>query len=334
MAHKSGRSNSGGVVSRSSGQEGPKVPLTGLRKTAGAARSSVQRYPKHVLDSVRSARAIPPNVIPTADLSAFSGHDLAAFWIGHATVLLRLGGKTILTDPVFSHRIGMKAMGVTIGVPRLAPPAVDVEHLPPIDVVLLSHAHFDHLDRPSLSRLAKGPGRGATVVTASRTRGLIPEGFGEVVELPWDRRARVDGSGGGVRVRALRPAHWGARTAIDHFRGFNSYVLEAGAERVLFAGDTASTDAFDQVGATALSMFGIGAYDPWEHAHATPEQVWRMFRSQQSESPDGRLLAMHHSTFQLGREAPKEPIQRLLAAAGSDHERIVASEVGQLWVRP
>ena len=305
------------------------MPLATIRKTAEAAHSSVRRYPKHVIDSVRSARRAAPEVTPSADLTEFASHDLAAFWIGHATVLLRLAGRTILTDPVFSHRIGVSAMGVTIGVPRLAPPAVDVDHLPAIDVVLLSHAHFDHLDRPSLERLASGPARGAMVVTASRTRRLVPAGFGDVIELPWDRRVRV----AGLRIQAHRPAHWGARTAIDQFRGFNSYVLEGAGRRVLFAGDTAHTDAFDRIGSTDVSIFGIGAYDPWEHAHATPEQVWSMFCAQRAGASDAHILPMHHSTFQLGREPVHEPIERLLKAAGSEVDRVVARAPGELWIK-
>lgn len=300
------------------------IPIQAITKSARATSSSVRRYPRHVVESLRDARTLRRPVEPLADVSSFHGYPLAACWLGHATVLLKLGDTTILTDPVFSHRIGMRLPGLTVGVPRVQPPALDVEHLPDIDIVLISHAHFDHLDRPSLTRLARGPARNAAVVTAARTRRLIPRGFDNVIELPWDRRARVRD----VRLSALRPAHWGARTALDHHRGFNAYLLESAGQSIFFAGDTAYTDAFDSLGSTNLSIFGIGAYDPWENAHATPEQAYSMF-ARQSQAR-GHMLPMHHSTFALGREPAHEPLQRLAAAAGAD-PRVLPGDLGHLW---
>src|SRR5690349_9484838 len=96
------------------------------------------------------------------DLSGWEEKDLAAAWVGHATVLLRLGGMTILTDPVFSSRVGIGLGLITGGPTRLTAPALRIEELPTIDLILISHAHFDHLDRPSLNRLPKR----APVVTA------------------------------------------------------------------------------------------------------------------------------------------------------------------------
>ena len=220
---------------------------------------------------------------------------------------------------------------VTWGVARVRPPAADVDHLPKVDVVMLSHAHFDHLDRPSLRRLAAGAAKGAMVITAQHTHRLVPPGFGEIVELPWRQATTI----GGVTIQAMRPEHWGARAAIDRHRRFNSYLIETGGHRVLFAGDTAHTHAFDPLaesGGVDLAVFGIGAYDPWEHAHATPEQVWSMYTRLCGGTPRGALLPMHHSTFVLGREPMHEPLQRLRAAAGSEVGRIVAELPGQAWV--
>jgi hypothetical protein len=96
---------------------------------------------------------------------------------------------------------------------------------------------------------------------------------------------------------------------------------------VLFAGDTAATDAFERIGPVDLSIFGVGAYEPWEHAHATPEQVWRMFAKLRGN--DGKLLPMHHSTFDLGEERPGEPLARLEAAAGSHWADVVCRGIGE-----
>lgn len=302
------------------------MPTESIRRVVRGAQSGVPKYTRELVASVRERNA-RTEVSPALDLADFTQRDLAALWIGHATVLLRVGGMTILTDPVFSDRVGMTVGGVTFGVKRLIPPAVDVDHLPKIDLVLLSHAHFDHLDRPSLKRLAAGPARGAPVVTALNTSRLVPEGFGQISELPWDRDLRM----GELSIRALRPAHWGARTAVDRHRLFNSYLLESSTRRVLFAGDTALTDAFDRVGPVNLSVFGIGAYDPWESDHATPEQVWSMYTRMSGGTPAGRLLPMHHSTFALGREPIDEPMKRLLDVSAGSFKRLVAYHPGLMW---
>jgi L-ascorbate metabolism protein UlaG (beta-lactamase superfamily) len=323
-----------------------------VERAVTGARGAVPRYTRELIASVKEERerrtarrngaACPVVVGPHEAIEAFVAAELAALWVGHATVLLRVGGMTILTDPVFSKRIGMRLGAMTLGLARVCPPALEIEHLPPIDLLLLSHAHFDHLDRPSLKRLvrgvekddldATGPGAGAHVITASNTRKLIPPGFHDVMELAWRRSARI----ANVRITAIEPAHWGARTALDRHRRFNSYLIESNHHRVLFAGDTAHTHAFDHIGPVDLAVFGIGAYNPWEHAHATPEQVWSMYTrltdpKHPKPPPRGHLLPMHHSTFILGREPVDEPLRRLRAVAAEWDRHIVAEMPGKMW---
>jgi L-ascorbate metabolism protein UlaG (beta-lactamase superfamily) len=298
-----------------------------VRRATAAARSGLRRYPRHLLhslrDSVVARDRLHPHV-PGLQLDNFASSDLSAVWVGHATVLLHVAGLNILTDPVFSHRIGMSIGSRTFGLGRVLPLPLDVHHLPRVDLILISHAHFDHLDKPSLRRLAS---RTTTVVTAANTRRLIPHGFKDVVELDWDGEVRFGEGRRRLRLTAVRPQHWGARTALDKHRGFNSYVIEAPGQRLLFAGDTAHTDVFDRVGPVRLAAFGIGAYEPWIHAHASPEQVWSMF----SRMGGDYLLPMHHSTFDLGDEAHDEPLRRLMRAARGHHDRIVCRQPGHVW---
>src|SRR5690606_18933465 len=116
------------------------------------------------------------------DLGSWADQSLAAVWIGHATVLLRIEGVTILTDPVFAPRVGLGLGMLTGGPKRLIAPAIKIGQLPAIDLVLLSHAHFDHLDRPTLDRLDKR----TPVVTAHQTRDLVADlGFSDITELRW-----------------------------------------------------------------------------------------------------------------------------------------------------
>ncbi len=295
------------------------------QQVAAVARSSMRRYPTHLMSALREhqqlrrGELVHPAPLDALALHDLSTHNLAAAWLGHATVMLRVGGLWVLTDPVFSRRVGVRIGGITFG-PHRVSPAADPAALPRPDVILLSHAHFDHLDRPSLAALAH---KDTSVITARRTRRLIPRGFAAVHELDWDDALDLQG----VRFGALRPKHWGARTLVDRLRGYNAYEINAAANRVLFAGDSAYTDAFARVTKPTLSLFGIGAYDPWIDNHASPEEAWQMSRSTGGDY----MLPIHHSTFGLGHEPHEEPMQRLLAAAGDEHWRIVAHKPGDMW---
>ena len=255
------------------------------------------------------------------DLAHWADHALAAAWIGHATVLLRIGGMTILTDPVFSSRVGVGLGLVTAGPRRLTSPALSLRELPPIDLILISHAHFDHLDRPTLAKMRKS----IPVVTAAKTGDLITDlGFRKVRELAWNDELRLKN---GVKITALPVTHWGARTFHDKHRGYNAYLIEAADRRILYAGDTAYHHGFKTLPPVDLAILGIGAYDPYVAAHATPEQAWLMAQHCRA----ARILPIHHSTFRLSHEPTHEPIERLLAVAGEDVDRVVVREVGGMW---
>jgi L-ascorbate metabolism protein UlaG (beta-lactamase superfamily) len=258
---------------------------------------------------------------PKPDLSRWHSQKLSAVWIGHATVLLRIGDLTILTDPVLTNRVGVGLGLVTAGPHRLVAPALSAAELPPIDVILVSHAHFDHLDRPTLCRLPKD----TPVITAHHTLDLIRDlGFRRVAELQWGESLEL----AGVSITARQVRHWGARTFFDAHRGFNAYLLQSSCHRVLYGGDSAYHDHFADLGRVDLAILGIGGYDPYVAAHATPEQAWAMANHMNAD----HLLPMHHSTFRLSHEPVGEPMERILdAAGGRAAERIVVREVGGQW---
>jgi L-ascorbate metabolism protein UlaG (beta-lactamase superfamily) len=268
----------------------------------------------------------PPPAPRRPDVPRLLSADLGAAWLGHATLLLRVGGRTILTDPVFSPRVGLGLLFGTIGPKRRQQPALSIDELPPIDLVLSSHAHFDHLDRPSLWRIARRFPN-VPVIAAAGTRDLLADlGFGEVRELPWEQGAQV----AGLKISAIPVKHWGPRVFYDDWRGYNAYLVESDSHRVLFGGDTAFTDAWSGVGPLDLLAIGISAYDPFVAAHATPEQAWEMAQMAAAR----HVLPMHHTTFKLSYEPIDEPLQRLMAAAGPDAGRIVARQVGDSWFGP
>jgi len=259
----------------------------------------------------------PPRLKP--NLTNWESRKLAAAWLGHATLLLRIGGKTILTDPVLSHRIGVGFGLFTVGLKREIAAALQVNELPKIDLILSSHAHMDHLDRPTLARLKKT----TPVVAAPRTGDLIRDlGFHRLTELGWGDSTQL----GDVNITACPVTHWGARTFRDTWRGYNGYVLDDGKHRVLFTGDTADHD-FRGIGSVDLAIIGIGAYDPYIAAHATPEQAWAMADQVRARW----LLPIHHSTFKLSHEPMSEPMQRMLVAAGPEASRLIIREIGGEW---
>ena len=256
------------------------------------------------------------------DFSRWRDRGLHAAWIGHSSVILRLDGFTIVTDPVFSNRIGLSFGPLTLGLKRLVAPAAEQKNCPKPDLVLLSHAHMDHFDLPSLRALEN---RQTSVITAAMTTDLLrPEKYQSVQELRWNQSTQV----GPATIHAFEVRHWGARMQSDTYRGYNGYIIETDRYRVLFGGDTAMTDTFRALrsfGRIDLAIMPIGAYDPWIRAHCTPEQAFHMANDAGAE----RILPVHHRTFQLSREPLSEPIERLLTAAGADAQRICLQQVGQ-----
>jgi L-ascorbate metabolism protein UlaG (beta-lactamase superfamily) len=262
----------------------------------------------------------PPPAPLKPDLGNWQDRPLAATWLGHATTLLRVGGLTILTDPVLGSRVGIGLGLITGGPRRHVAPALSLRELPPIDLLLISHAHYDHLCRPTLARLPKT----IPVITAHGTHDLIRDlGFRQVTELRWGERTSLSG----VSVTARKVRHWGARTFFDDHRGYNAYLIEGGGKRVLYGGDTAYQDYFKDVGGVDLAVLGIGGYDPYLASHATPEQAWEMAGHLKAD----HLLPMHHATFRLSHEPTGEPVERLMNVAGRETDRIAMTQVGGLW---
>src|SRR5262245_8980239 len=273
--------------------------------------------------AARGRPALPP-VVPTP--RAWKAADVTVAWLGHASVLIGFGGAFLLTDPTFFDRIGVQLGPLTIGPRRLVAPPPAPADLPPLDAVIVSHAHMDSLDRPSL-RAVSGA---RLLITPPRTRDLVDDlGFAHVVELGWGERVTA----GDVEIEAVEVKHWGERWPWERWRGYNGYLLRRGDTTLLFASDTAYTTAIGRLAAArpiTAAILGNGAYDPWIRNHANPEQVWRMF----TESGARVLIPIHWDTFRLGKEPLGEALARLLAAAGTEQDRIVIRRIGETWSAP
>ncbi|HKW99824.1 MAG TPA: MBL fold metallo-hydrolase [Bryobacteraceae bacterium] len=280
-----------------------------------AAPGFWQQYPRELKRPI-----LPPPSYPSPGL--WPDHGLHAAWLGHSTVLVKVDGMTILTDPVFSDRVGLNLGIMTLGLKRLTAPALEEVKLPHIDLILLSHAHMDHLDIPSLRALEN---RDTSVITAAKTSDLLRVGrYRAVHELGWGQRTRV----GAAEIRAFEVNHWGARMRSDTYRGYNGYLIQAGRYRILFGGDTAMTDSFRALRdshSADLAIMPIGAYNPWIYCHCTPEQAWKMGNDARAEF----FIPVHHQTFRLSREPVYEPIERFLTVAGRTDHRVPVHQIGQ-----
>lgn len=264
-----------------------------------------------------------PSVKP--NLHTIDDTNVQATWIGHSTVLIHWYGLKILTDPVFSKRIGVHLGPVTVGMKRHTAPALSIEEIGPIDVILLSHAHMDHFDHKSLKRLIT---RDTIVVSAPGTNRLLRRYPSlQTIELHPEDKVTL---GNGLEVRAIPVKHWGNRFPWDKNMGYNGYLLKYKGIRMLFAGDTAYTETFTGLADREpidLAFFPIGAYQPdsFQEAHCTPEQAWTMFK----QSGAKRFFPMHWDTFVLSYEPVEEPYDRLIAAAKLERDQIVIKAHGE-----
>ncbi|WP_406144432.1 MBL fold metallo-hydrolase [Streptomyces sp. NBC_01012] len=275
------------------------APLPGVR---GMTRLARERAMRPNAEGLRGVHRLPyaPQPLPV------TGRDtVAVTWAGHASWIISIGGLTVLTDPVWSRRI--------LGTPaRITPVGVPWEALPPVDAVLISHNHYDHLDAPTLRRL---PRNTPFLVPAGLGRWFRRRRFTHVTELDWWEAVEL----GGVRFDFVPSHHWSKRTLLDTCRSlWGGWVLgDTQGRRLYFAGDTGYGHWFGEIGrrypGLDLAMLPIGAYEPrwWlSDVHTDPEEAVQAY-----EDLGARAMApMHWATFLLSAEPVLEPLTRLRTA--------------------
>jgi L-ascorbate metabolism protein UlaG (beta-lactamase superfamily) len=276
--------------------------------------------------------------------------ETAITFIGHSSFLIQTAGRALLIDPVFATRL--------ILLRRQRHPGIRVPDLPPIDAVLLTHAHMDHLNRPSLRAIIRGMQRRGMPAPVA----IVPEGvedlvrdlgFARIEALQWWQSVDLDfadtnsqkaqsiatrhkaSRGESLRITATPARHWGARLFNDTHRGFGGYVIESPASPTIYhSGDTAYFSGFSEIGRRLqpeVALLPIGAYfpDSYRSVHTSPEEALRAFIDLNAEV----MIPMHYGTFRLGREPMNEPLPRLLSAASHAgvSDKIVPLIEGETW---
>ena len=241
--------------------------------------------------------------------------EICITWIGHASFLIQMEGMNVLIDPNWSMWLKV--------IKRLKRPGLHIDSLPSIDFVLVTHAHFDHLDRRTLRRVAEGQ----PIVVPTGVGNLVHDlGFHTVHELDEWEQIQL----GPLRVSLTPCAHWGARMLHDSHRGFGGFVIEANERSIFHCGDSAYFPGFEEIGKRfpiEVALLPIGAYDApsRREVHMNPEEAVRAFLELGAE----KLVPMHYGTFRLGYEPLHEPPERLLSSArahGVEEKVIVMTE--------
>ena len=221
--------------------------------------------------------------------------QVAVTWIGHASFLIQFNDLNVLVDPNFANWLFLMK--------RLKRAGMRIRDLPPIDLVLLSHAHFDHFHKPTLRKLP------------ATKMGIMPWGVGDlardlgfarIVELDWwESFSHKD-----WKVTFTPSQHWGARTLHDHHRGYGGFVLEHQGRKIYHAGDSAYFNGFTEIGdklRPEIALLPIGAYHPetFRKVHMGPDEAVKAFQDLRAKV----MVPMHYGTFKLSFEAMDEPLR-------------------------
>ncbi|PHV13197.1 MBL fold metallo-hydrolase [Chitinimonas sp. BJB300] len=300
--------------------------------TGGLLRWQWGRFTKpaivHALDQIPRAKP---------DLAYLAGNrqDTTVTWIGHATVLLQLGGLNILTDPIFSTHASPVSFA---GPERKVPLPATLAELPRIDVVLVSHNHYDHLDRATIAALnqqADGPPK--FIVPLGMDRWFRSEGVHSAQKLDWWQHVTLQGPQGEVVINLVPAQHWSKRNLWggENTSLWGGFVLEHAGRKLYFAGDTGYSKDFQDIGkhfgSIDFGMIPVGAYEPrwFMHAqHVDPIEAVQIHNDIHAK----QSMGIHWGTFELTDEPLEQPIRDLAKAkkqAGLADQDFVLFAIGE-----
>jgi L-ascorbate metabolism protein UlaG (beta-lactamase superfamily) len=253
--------------------------------------------------------------------------DLRITWLGHSTMLIESAGLRILTDPVFGARIGPVSFA---GPKRFHPVPATIAELPPLDAILVSHDHLDHLCKPSITELAKL--RVPFITSLGVGAHLERYGAEQIVELDWSEQHTM--RGGELAFSAVPAHHFSGRSLTDRNKTlWSSWVIQTSRHKLFFSGDTGLHEGLPSIGERFgpfdVTMLEIGAWNPaWGDVHLGPENALRAFEM----LGGGTMLPMHWGTFDLGLHRWDEPAEQLFALASASSIRLLTPRLGRPFI--
>jgi L-ascorbate metabolism protein UlaG (beta-lactamase superfamily) len=277
---------------------------------------------------------LAPSFRPTPDM--WKDDEINIAWIGHATVLINFYGTWILTDPVLFETIGLYVLGSSWGPSRFTHPALSINEIPKPDIILLSHAHMDHMDYPTLSAITEMFPNQLDCITAYNTMDVIANlEWKSLQEIDWGDKTELLG----VKFKALEVKHFGWRFPwewdrskgyMKEGRSYNAILLEKNGKKILFGGDTAYQELLKPLKEEKIdvAIMPIGAYVPWRKNHCNPEEALIMA----SDHINAKyFIPIHTKTFKQGREPIEEPINWLLDSVKNYNIKLGLDDIGQTF---
>ncbi len=290
--------------------------------------------PVFLKSDIKAAPRIKLNFKP--EPSKWNDNDLTIAWIGHSTILMNFFGKWILTDPVLFNSIGVYFFGGSIGPSRITPPALEIDEIPKPDMILVSHAHMDHMDYPTLKAFAEKYPEQIDLVVAYLNKDVINNlPWKSISVLDWNDEIEIQDT----RIKANEVKHFGWRFPWekDRSRGFmkdgrsyNAYLIERNDKKVLFGGDMSLHEKLRPLKNENIdvAIMPIGAYNPWIRNHCNPEQALQMA----NEINAKYFIPIHTKTFNQSMEPFNEAIDWMKRSAPNYKMQIGLDEIGQTFV--
>lgn len=255
---------------------------------------------------------------------------ISVLW--HSTVLINLYWYWIITDPVLFDKVGLQIWRWKIGMKRIKPLAIDLDNIPKIDLILLSHTHMDHLDIQSIKRLSGKNFGDIKIICSHNTSKILKniKGISQIHELDRDKSIEIDD----INIKSFETKHRWARRPwqkgkhtrwSDKSHSYNAYMINSRSKSIFFGGDTAYTDIYkNTVDPTDVAIMPIWAYHPWIHSHCDPHQALDMALDLKAKY----FIPIHCETFRLGHEHINEP-REIISHIIKDHEDI---KVGSKYI--
>lgn len=307
-----------------------------LRSSAIAAAGSLI-LPHKIISGLNTSPSVADMIVPASrpKLEKWKDDEINIAWIGHATVLINFFGKYILTDPVFFEAVGVYIEGYILGPKRASLPALMLEDIPKPDIVLLSHAHMDHMDYKTLKALTEKYPRELDCIVAYNTKDVIEDLKWKTINVvDWDERISLNG----INFKGIEVQHFGWRypgekeRSTGNFldgRSFNGFIMERYNKKILFGGDTTFTDKFKKHRDenVDIAIMPIGAYKPWRKYHCTPEEALVMAEYHLGAK---YFIPIHTKTFDSG-EMIYEPLEWLNKSSKNYDIKVGLRDIGETF---